>query len=388
MPLTPKGEEILANFVKEYGQERGKAAFYASRNAGTITGVDSEDIAVAAASQIEPPVARAAGILFATAEDKILLMRRTGHDQVGTWALPGGGMEEGESAEETARRETLEEAGYEHEGKLIAWTRRVLNGVDFTTFVAMVDETFEPTLNDEHDAFMWVDRAFAVAAVSVLHPGLIIALARFDMDELSIAKAIRAGELASPQRYGNLMLVAMRITGTGAAYRRGLDEFVWRDPSLYLNPEFLERCMGLPVILMHPEDSTLNTEEFRKRIVGTIMMAYTLGDEVWGIAKILDMDVAQMIEEERMSTSPAVVVRSAEPGVNMTLGKSKLLIEGKPILLDHLAICPHGVWDKGGEPSGIDSITVESSPDVRLDAALSLLRDSAINAAVRRVGQI
>lgn len=41
MPLTAKGTEILSNMDKEYGAEKGKRVFYASRNAGTISGVDS-----------------------------------------------------------------------------------------------------------------------------------------------------------------------------------------------------------------------------------------------------------------------------------------------------------------------------------------------------------
>src|SRR5258708_7287242 len=40
MPLTSKGEEIRANMKKEYGPEKGEEVFYASKNAGTITGVD------------------------------------------------------------------------------------------------------------------------------------------------------------------------------------------------------------------------------------------------------------------------------------------------------------------------------------------------------------
>jgi len=40
MPLTEKGEEILREMEKQYGEEKGKQVFYASRNAGTISGVD------------------------------------------------------------------------------------------------------------------------------------------------------------------------------------------------------------------------------------------------------------------------------------------------------------------------------------------------------------
>lgn len=40
MPLTEKGHEIMAAMKKEYGESKGEEVFYASRNAGTITGVD------------------------------------------------------------------------------------------------------------------------------------------------------------------------------------------------------------------------------------------------------------------------------------------------------------------------------------------------------------
>ena len=41
MPLTEKGAEIKANMEKEYGEKKGESVFYASRNKGTITGVDA-----------------------------------------------------------------------------------------------------------------------------------------------------------------------------------------------------------------------------------------------------------------------------------------------------------------------------------------------------------
>lgn len=40
MPLTKKGEKILANMKKTYGPAKGKQVFHASKNAGKITGVD------------------------------------------------------------------------------------------------------------------------------------------------------------------------------------------------------------------------------------------------------------------------------------------------------------------------------------------------------------
>jgi len=40
MPLTKKGEKIEHAMEKEYGKEKGKGVFYASKNKGTITGVE------------------------------------------------------------------------------------------------------------------------------------------------------------------------------------------------------------------------------------------------------------------------------------------------------------------------------------------------------------
>jgi hypothetical protein len=41
MPLTAKGEEILAQMKEQYGEEKGERVFYAAKNKGTITGVDA-----------------------------------------------------------------------------------------------------------------------------------------------------------------------------------------------------------------------------------------------------------------------------------------------------------------------------------------------------------
>lgn len=42
MPLTAKGEKIMRAMQEHYGSEHGKSVFYASKNAGRISGVDQE----------------------------------------------------------------------------------------------------------------------------------------------------------------------------------------------------------------------------------------------------------------------------------------------------------------------------------------------------------
>jgi hypothetical protein len=41
MPLTEKGERIREAMHKQYGSEKGEQVFYASKNKGTISGVDA-----------------------------------------------------------------------------------------------------------------------------------------------------------------------------------------------------------------------------------------------------------------------------------------------------------------------------------------------------------
>jgi hypothetical protein len=42
MPLTDKGRKILASMKEQYGEEKGERVFYASINAGKITGAEGE----------------------------------------------------------------------------------------------------------------------------------------------------------------------------------------------------------------------------------------------------------------------------------------------------------------------------------------------------------
>ena len=41
MPLTSKGEEILASLKKQYGPDKAEHVLYAGKNKGTFTGIDA-----------------------------------------------------------------------------------------------------------------------------------------------------------------------------------------------------------------------------------------------------------------------------------------------------------------------------------------------------------
>lgn len=361
----------------------------------------------------------AAGILFiAPGELALFLKRGAGGDYPGLWCFPGGRREGEESAEETAKRETIEEVGSLPNGERSFWTRSIMpvngpipatptapaiaevapsavglrDGVDFTTFVQRVSATFEPILGPasapEHTGWAW---SKITEPPEPLHPGCRVALVRFSMDELAVARAIAAGELTSPQTYKNVTLFALRITGTGVAYRNKSKEFVYRRPEEYLNDEFLARCNGLTVIMIHPPKDLLDSKEFAKRVVGSIMLPYIKGDEVWGIAKIYDDAAVKLLDDYQLSTSPGVLI-GKDSRLVMVEGE-KILIEGKPELLDHLAILPPGlggVWDKGEGPTGVESVNAQADAarldaNDKLDVALEIVREAQLNHLCRRL---
>ncbi len=186
--------------------------------------------------------------------------------------------------------------------------------------------------------------------------------------ELDTAKAIRDGKLESPQRLDHVWLFDMRVTGTGVAYRGSLDEWVFRPPEFYLNDEFLERCQGLPVLFDHPEKGMTDTEEWRQRAVGALVLPYIPAEddefhatnEVWAIARIYDDDAAELMLQTHISTSPAVEFGKNQPlNYVRTEDGGRMLIESKPEYLDHLAVVKGvdgaggGVWDKLGAPRGV-----------------------------------
>lgn len=179
------------------------------------------------------------------------------------------------------------------------------------------------------------------------------------MNELEIAEAIAAGRLPSPTVFCNAAFYALRISGTGAAWREGHDEFCWREPAIWLSDTMQTRCRGLLVTIQHPAKGMLDRESFIGSVVGAIIFSWVRDQELWGVARVLDGDAAALLDSGAFDTSPAAIFA---PNTNETVTLSdgeKLLVEGSPMLLDHLAIVPAGAWGAGRElESGVE-LTLE-----------------------------
>ncbi|HAI2381077.1 TPA: DUF2213 domain-containing protein [Escherichia coli] len=210
------------------------------------------------------------------------------------------------------------------------------------------------------------------------------------LTELEVAERIRDGTVPSPVKFSNMWLVNLRITGTGLAYRAGLKEHVWRDPKLYLNEEFLRRCNGLPVIANHPDDAVLTEEDFKSRIVGSVMLPYIRGDEVWAVCRVYLHSIVEEITEGDVSTSPSVVFNSTSGNVEVQEGDTNFLIEGVPFLVDHIALVTKdhgslGVWDKDRIPAGVE---VTNTGEIEMGKEeLQALLQGVVNDALSGINQ-
>ncbi|EOP1723333.1 DUF2213 domain-containing protein, partial [Escherichia coli] len=210
------------------------------------------------------------------------------------------------------------------------------------------------------------------------------------LTELEVAERIRDGTVPSPVKFSNMWLVNLRVTGTGLAYRAGLKEHVWRDPKLYLNEEFLRRCNGLPVIANHPDDAVLTEEDFKSRIVGSVMLPYIRGDEVWAVCRVYLQSIVEEIAEGDVSTSPSVVFNSTSGNVEVQEGDTNFLIEGVPFLVDHIALVTKdhgslGVWDKDRIPAGVE---VTNTGEIEMEKEeLQALLQGVVNDALSGINQ-
>lgn len=220
----------------------------------------------------------AAGIAYIDPDGNVLLLKRSpDSDHPGEWCLPGGHIDDGETAEQAARRESSEEIGHFPYGDLEQIARLVSDeGVDFTTFGYAVDEQFEPTLNDEHTEHIW---APVKKLPKSTHPGVKAALTQ-DACQCDSCKTKRTNDAVTasgfffeeelgPNQYftpeGYLICEAVPIARTGVQEYADIELpdleagpdgliLVERDPDVVFAPETLASTLGKPPTINHPKE--------------------------------------------------------------------------------------------------------------------------------------
>ncbi|MEG6443259.1 NUDIX hydrolase [Enterobacter roggenkampii] len=313
------------------------------------------------------------GIMFRQGKYVFLIQR----SDDGTWCPPGGTVEPGELAIDAARREVLEEVGYQYDGPL---TPHSVYG-DYLTFRAEVPERFEAKLNDESLAAGW----FHIDDLpKPLHQPFAEMLAQQALNETEVAALIADGTLSSPQFFINMWMFAIRVTGTGVTWRSADQQMAFRNPDDYLTPEFLQRVAGVPLIWLHPEKNKLDSDEFAKRVIGTLTNSWVADNgEVWTISRVYDAEAAEIMATKQMSTSPTVTYSEMQDSI-IKIDGQPLLVEGSPVLLDHVAICEQGVWDKLLAPTGVKSDSIPNEAEKMDEEKIVALINKAIDARMAK----
>lgn len=122
---------------------------------------------------MEPSVVNAVGILFYSQNtQRYLYLLRNDPKHPGTWGLPGGKIDSGETLIQAIERECQEEMGSMPSYNKLAPIEKFTSadgGFVYHTFFCSVDSEFVPKLNDEHVGWAWIASG---QWPRPMHPGL------------------------------------------------------------------------------------------------------------------------------------------------------------------------------------------------------------------------
>jgi 8-oxo-dGTP pyrophosphatase MutT (NUDIX family) len=122
---------------------------------------------------MESGTVNAVGVWFRSNQTgRYLYLLRNDPKHPGTWGLPGGKVESGETLLEGMQRECHEELGcFPVYQRLIPIEKFTSADEEFSyhTFVCVIDHEFVPVLNNEHLGYAWIDEG---TWPRPMHPGL------------------------------------------------------------------------------------------------------------------------------------------------------------------------------------------------------------------------
>jgi 8-oxo-dGTP diphosphatase len=124
---------------------------------------------------------------------QVLLLKRKGSHGEGTWAPPGGHVEFGESLEECAVRETLEETGV------------VIGEVEF---IAITNDLFPS--ERKHYLTVWVEATYLSGQAAVAYPDKVAQVSWVSWDSLPEQLFIPFDNLLSGRSYPRTTRFAMQ----------------------------------------------------------------------------------------------------------------------------------------------------------------------------------
>ena len=254
---------------------------------------------------------RAAGIMYVSGNSVLLLKRSDKGDAEGTWAFPGGKLEDGETPEQAAIRESREETGIEA-GDLEQIDSTSNGNVEFTTYLARIEKT-DPTLNDEHTGFVWADLA---SLPQPLHPGSARMLKAYTANKHAMDAAYGTAETArKADLNGYTTILKNPISRSGVFQYLGRSIGAPEPDKIYnvyrpaeeFTPETLESFRLIPIVNDHTmlgsaEAGLMPAEE--KGVHGTTGEEVVFEDNVlYAPLRIFSETLSRMIESGKTALS-------------------------------------------------------------------------------------
>lgn len=116
---------------------------------------------------------KAVGVWFrASSTGRYLYLLRNDARHPGAWGLPGGKVEPGETLLGGMERECVEELGLFPQYQQLLPLEKFTSAdgqFEYNTWVCVIEEEFQPTLNHEHLGYAWIDYG---TWPRPMHPGL------------------------------------------------------------------------------------------------------------------------------------------------------------------------------------------------------------------------
>ncbi len=106
---------------------------------------------------------------------------------------------------------------------------------------------------------------------------------------------------------------------------------------------------------------------------------------MWAVARVYDAEAAEIMATRQLSTSPTV--KFSEVAQSIIVDGQPLLVEPSPELLDHVAICEQGVWDKLLAPTGVKSDSIPEEAEKMDEEKIVALINKAIDARLAKADE-
>lgn len=256
---------------------------------------------------------KAAGIMYVAGDSVLLLKRNRSGDKAATWAFPGGKIEDGETSEQAAIRESKEEISYSPGATLSQLDHSKNDDVEFTTFLSRGD-VFHPTLNAEHTGYVW---APLDALPTPLHPGVQMTLDKYktvgsamDSDRIDSQRTTDINDFVEIKNNPLSKVGIFNYTGASiGAPDKGKMYKVYRPAVELSDPETINSFKLIPWTDNHPSSLlgpsekgyTAPEEKGIEGVVGEDV--YFDNDTLYGNIKIFSDRLKRLIEDGKEELS-------------------------------------------------------------------------------------